>query len=134
MANAMFVDAKIAFFQATLDLDNDIRVILGDAADDDPNVTTDNFLDDIAAGARVAVSDALASKTFTSATFDAADKTWTAVTGDVSEWIVGYYHSGSEATAQLIWKMDTGTGLPVTPNGGNITAQWNASGIITWSG
>ena len=55
-------------------LDLDIRIILGDAADDDPNVTTDNFLDDIVAGARVATSNALDSKTFTSATFDAADE------------------------------------------------------------
>lgn len=134
MANAMFVSAKIALFKGDLDLDNDIRAILGDAADDSPNVSTDDFLDDIASGARVAVSSAMGSKTYTSATFDAADVTWSSVTGDVSEWIVGYYHTGTDGTSSLIWYMDTGTGFPVTPNGGNITAQWNASGIITWSG
>ena len=32
---------------------------------------------------------------------------------------------GTESTSNLIAYMDTGmTGLPVTPNGGDITVQW----------
>jgi hypothetical protein len=37
----------------------------------------------------------------------------------------------TESTSALICFLDTGvTGLPVTPNGGDITITWNASGIF----
>lgn len=39
---------------------------------------------------------------------------------------------GSGTTGVWAALIDTGfTGLPVTPNGGNITVTWNASGIFT---
>jgi hypothetical protein len=39
--------------------------------------------------------------------------------------------TGTAATSPLVAYIDTGvTGLPVTPNGGNITVTWNASGIF----
>jgi len=31
-----------------------------------------------------------------------------------------------ESTSRLIAWIDTGTNLPVTPNGGDITVQWDA--------
>jgi hypothetical protein len=58
--------------------------------------------------------------------FDAADVTLTSVTGSSVESIVGFFETGVEATSVLIWFMDTGTGLPVTPNGGDITVQWDS--------
>jgi hypothetical protein len=78
------------------------------------------------------VSDALASKTVSAAgVFDAADKTISAVSGDVSEALILYIHTGTEGTSRLICFLDTGvTGLPVTPNGGDITITWHASGIF----
>ena len=40
-------------------------------------------------------------------------------------------NAGANTTWPLIAYIDTGvTGLPVTPNGGNITVTWNASGIF----
>lgn len=114
----------------------DVRVILYDAADDTPNQATDDFLDDIAAGARVAVSAAtLGSQTVTDGTFDAADETFSSVTGDQSEGLIIYYHTGTDSTSPLIAHFDTGvTGLPVTPNGGDITVTWNGSGIFSVGG
>jgi len=56
---------------------------------------------------------------------DAADVTYTAVTGDPSEAVVVYKDTGVEGTSQLIAYIDTATGLPVTPNGGDITIQWD---------
>lgn len=72
-------------------------------------------------------------KTQVSGTFDGTDLTYTAVTGASVEAIVLYRkNAGANTTWPLIAYIDTGvTGLPVTPNGGNITVTWNASGIFT---
>lgn len=75
----------------------------------------------------------LASKTFTNGTFDAADTTTTALSGanDLGA-IVLYVDSGVEATSRLVLYLDTSiTGMPFTPSGGDVTVQWNASGIFT---
>ena len=66
-------------------------------------------------------------------TFDGDDLTYTAVTGASIEALVIYRHnSGANTTWRLVLYVDTGvTGLPVTPNGGNITVTWSASGIVT---
>jgi len=127
MANALYDAGREGFLGGTIDWDTqDIRIILIDAADYTKNLGTDDFLDDIAGAARVATSDALASKTITAGVADAADKTWSSVSGDVSEEIVGYYHTGTESTSALIFNIDTATGLPVTPNGGDITVTWDS--------
>lgn len=74
----------------------------------------------------------IGSKTFTSGTFDGADVTFTAVTGNSVEALIIYIDTGTAGTSQLVAYIDTSvTGLPVTPNGGDITITWNASGIFT---
>lgn len=72
-------------------------------------------------------------KTQVNGTFDGTDLTYTAVTGASCEAVVLYRkNAGANTTWALIAYIDTGvTGLPVTPNGGNITITWNASGIFT---
>ncbi len=71
-------------------------------------------------------------KTQTNGVFDGTDLTFTAVTGASVEAIVLYRkNAGANTTWPLIAYIDTGvTNLPVTPNGGNITITWNASGIF----
>lgn len=74
-----------------------------------------------------------ATKSYTSGVFDGANVTWTAVAGTVSyEALVIYVkNAGANTTWRLVAYIDTGvTGLPVTSNGGDITATWNASGIF----
>ena len=85
-------------------------------------------LADVPAGARVAVTSAgVGSKAVTGGVFDAADITWPSVSGDQSEAIVMYLHTGVDATARLVAFLDTGiTGMPVTPNGGDITVTWDS--------
>jgi len=65
--------------------------------------------------------------------FDGTDLTYTAVTGASVEALVLYRkNAGANTTWPLIAYIDTSvTGLPVTPNGGNITITWNASGIFS---
>ena len=64
--------------------------------------------------------------------FDGDNLTFPAVTGATVEAIVLYRkNAGANTTWPLIAYIDTGvTGLPVTPNGGDITVTWNASGIF----
>jgi hypothetical protein len=130
MANAMYAKGREGFLDGSIDYDtDDIRHVLTDegaAAFD----STDDNLDDLSAGT-IATSGAYASKTKTDGTADAADVTHTAVSGASVEAINVYKHTGTASTSRVICNIDTGTGLPVTPNGGDITVQWNASGIFT---
>jgi hypothetical protein len=70
--------------------------------------------------------------TVTTGLFDGDDLTFPTVSGASVEALVIYRkNSGANTTWRLVAYIDTGvTGLPVTPNGGNITVTWNASGII----
>jgi hypothetical protein len=68
-----------------------------------------------------------------SGVFDGDNLVFTAVAaGPPIEALVIYRHnSGANTTWRLISYYDTaGGGLPVTPNGGNITITWSASGIF----
>lgn len=128
MASVVYPKGLEGFLDGSIDWDtNDVRAILIDSADYTYSAAHDN-LDDVAAAARVAVSGAMASKTVTNGTADAADVTYTAVTGDPCEAIVIYKHTGVESTSRLIAYID---GLSITPNGGDIAVAWHASGIFT---
>jgi hypothetical protein len=74
----------------------------------------------------------ITSPTLTNGLIDGGDVTFTAVTGSSVEAIVLYRkNAGANTTWRLVAYIDTGvTGLPVTPNGGNIAITWNASGIL----
>jgi hypothetical protein len=81
----------------------------------------------------IANSAPLTTKTVTNGTFNADDVTFTSVTGSNTAGALIIWHEGGATTnSNLIAYLDTGvTGLPVTPNGGDITVTWNASGIFT---
>ena len=62
---------------------------------------------------------------------DAADVTWSSVTGHESEAIIVWLDGGDGGTTEagtasyLLMFIDTvSSGLPVTPNGGDITVSW----------
>lgn len=130
MASALYDKGREGFLDGSIDWDtNTIKVVLVDAADYTVNLSTHDNLDDVAAGARVATA-TLGTKTVTAGVADAADTTFTAVTGDPSEALVIYKDTGVESTSRLIAYIDTATGLPVTPNGGDVVVAWNASGIF----
>jgi hypothetical protein len=105
-----------------------IKAVLVDLADYTYSAAHE-FLSDVPVAARVATSGNLASKTFTNGTFDSADASFTAVTGDVAEALILFIDTGTAGTSRLIAFYDTGVGgLPVTPNGGDINVTVNASG------
>lgn len=74
----------------------------------------------------------ITSPTVVNGLYDGGDVTFTAVSGASVEALVLYRkNTGANTTWRLIAYIDTSvTGLPVTPNGGNISITWNASGII----
>jgi hypothetical protein len=75
---------------------------------------------------------AITTPTVVNGLFDGDDCTFTAVSGTVIGAIVIYRkNAGANTTWRLVLYEDTSvTGLPVSPNGGNIVITWNASGIF----
>lgn len=71
--------------------------------------------------------------TVSQGTFDGDNLTYTAVTGNSVEALVIYRkNAGANTTWRLVVYLDTSvTGLPVTPNGGDIGLNFHASGIFT---
>lgn len=140
MANALFTSFRNGILGAhatRVDLDADtIKAMFVDGADDIPVAATDDFIDDILSLGRVpaiASCAVLGTKTIgtvAAGVFDAADSTFTSLTGDQVEYLILFKDSGVEATSDLVAMWDTATGLPLTPNGGNVTVVWNASGIL----
>jgi hypothetical protein len=127
MANALYDLAREAFLGGDIAFDTDnIKAALLDLTNYTPNLAADQYLSDVPAAAIVATSGNLTSKTITLGVADAADVTFTAVTGDESEYILLYQDTAVDTTSRLIALVDTATGLPVTPNGGDITVQWDS--------
>lgn len=120
MANGLYDAGRDAFLGGDNDWDNDHRLILHDDAEDTPNLTTDEFLDDVAEAARVAVSAAV-TPSHSAGIADMDDVTFSEVEGDPAERVICYQHTGTEEDSLLVANVDSATGLPVTPNGADIT-------------
>lgn len=131
MANAIY-----PLFKQSL-LDGDANIDLNDSTVKAALVDTgtytysaaDQFLSSLTGV--VGTAQIIDNTTVTNGVFDGDDVTYTAVTGNSAEAIVIYIDTGSAATSRLVAFIDTSvTGLPVTPNGGDIAITWNASGIF----
>ncbi len=96
-----------------------------------PAPSSDEFYSSVPGGAITAAGVALASKTNTGGTLGAANTTFTSVSGSQSAYLIVYKDTGVAGTSDLILIYDTATGLPVTPNGGNITVAWNSGNLAT---
>lgn len=74
----------------------------------------------------------IATPTVTNGTFDGDNVTFSAVSGSSVEALVIYRkNGGANTTWRLVTYLDTDvTNLPITPNGGDISIAWNASGIF----
>lgn len=132
MANVLYTPGKEGLLNGDFDLNtSEMRLVITDHTDDTPNPTTDNAYDDISAGT-VAQSNALDSPTITGGTFDAANETLSAVTGDAADSLTIYEHNATPANALLLVYIDESSpDFPVTPNGGDIVIAWHASGIFS---
>ena len=127
MANALYGKGRNYFLSGSIDWINDtITAVLVDTGFPyTVSIDADEFLSDIPAGARIATQ-AMAGMSAALGVADANDTVFSAVTGATVEAVVIYKDTGAAATSNLIAYIDTATGLPVTPNGGNITVQWDS--------
>lgn len=133
MANALFDTGRDAFLRGSINwLTSPIRTQLVSISNQPTaylfNASLDTVFGSVATGARVGFSSAsLGTKTATSGIADAADAVHSAVSGPTVGAILIF---SSTATAngsdwQLVAYIDTATGMPVGPNGGDITIQWD---------
>ena len=129
MANALYPTFKVALLNKEHDLNSDaIKATLIDVADEAYTATDDTYVqgaNGVADAAKVAVSPTLTTPTIALGVFDTDNFTWTSVTGDVSEAILLWNDTPTTPTADpLIAWYDTGmTGMPVTPNSGDINVS-----------
>lgn len=141
MANALYDAAKESFITAGIAMNSEtIRMMIVDGADYTPLLATHDFFDDVNATATAPIGNsggntradgtALGTKTTAAGVFDAVDTTLTSVTGDICEYVLLFSDVSTDANSDVIVLFDTMTGLPVTPNGGDITVAWNGSGIF----
>jgi len=133
MANALYDYGKDQFLQGNVAwLTDTIKAVLVDTGAYTANMAIDQTLSDIAGGARIATVALTTSAPNGDGTADATDATFTTVSGASVEAVVIYKDTGVESTSTLIAYIDTATsGLPVTPNGGDISIAFNASGIFS---
>jgi len=137
VADAFYQQFRNSIFGVSVhsfsDLDTDtIKIVFYDEGADALNLA-DEDLADIIAGARIHTSTGLTGKTVgvvAVGVFDHDNYTAGSVTGASIESLTYYKDSGAEATSPLIANIDSATGLPVTPNGGDIIWTPNASGVF----
>lgn len=126
MANALYDSGRNGFLTGTLDWDtHTFALYLIDHGTDTPNVTTDANVSDLTAGARIGGKGTMTTSAPGAGVADATDVTLTSVSGNSAESINIFRDTGTEATSTLTVYIDTATGLPITPNGGNINIVWD---------
>lgn len=126
MANALYGKGRDKFLTGDIDWVNDtIKLYLIDTDDYSVSIDADEFADDIASGAKVSTA-TMAGMSTALGVADANDTVFSSVSGDVSEALVIWKDTTVQSTSPLIAYIDSATGLPVTPNGGDITVQWDS--------
>ena len=131
MANAVYPIFKQELLQGTSGtaLTGTLKAALIDTGTYTYSAAHD-FWNDASAGA-VGTPGTIGTKTYVNGLLDGDNVTFTAVSGATCEAIILFLDTGTPTTSRLVAFIDTGvTGLPVTPNGGDITITWNASGIF----
>ena len=132
MTNAIYPNYKEALIDGSANTDMSAGTVKAALVDTGTYTysAADTFLSDLSGV--VGTAPTLGTKTFTDGTFDSANPTWSSVTGATAEAIVLYIDTGVAGTSRLILYLDTSqTGLPVTPNGGDITYTVDAGGWFT---
>ena len=127
MANAIYPLYKQSLLDADSNTDlNDgtVKVALVDTGTYTYSAS-DQFYSDLSGVVGTPVE--ITNTTVANGVFDGDDVTFSAVSGSSAEALVIYIDTGSGSTSRLVAYIDTGvTGLPVTPNGGDITVTWDS--------
>ena len=125
MANALYPKAKESFINGHINMSaNTVTIALVDTGVYTYS-TSHQFRSDVSNSAVIA-STALSNKTVTNGVFDADDATFTSVTGANCEALLIFQDTGVQTTSRLIAYIDSATGLPILPNGGDITVVFSS--------
>jgi len=125
MANALYPKAKESFINAHINMSaNTITIALVDTGVYTYS-TSHQYRSDVSNSAVIA-STTLSNKTVASGVFDADDATFTSVTGANCEALLIFQDTGVQTTSRLIAYVDSATGLPILPNGGDITVVFSS--------
>ena len=120
--SGLYAGARQAFLDGDIDWTLDtIYAYLIDAADYTVDLANHDFLNEVPAPARVAGPVTLSGKTSVNGVAGASAWTHSGVSGDPIEAVLLVRWSGAEGTSRLVAYIDSGTGLPITPNGAGIT-------------
>lgn len=124
MANALYDLGREGFLAGNISWSGDtIKAALVDTGVYTVNLATHQYYSSVSGV--VGTPQTLGTKTVTLGVADAADVTYTALTGNSCEAIVIYKDTGVAGTSPLIAYIDTATNLPVTPNGGDVGISWD---------
>jgi hypothetical protein len=124
MANALYPKAKEAFLNADIDMASDtITIVLIDTGEYTYS-SSHEFRSDIPNSAVISTA-TLSNKTITNGVFDADDATFTSVTGANCEALIIFQNTATASTSRLIAYIDSATGLPILPNGGDIIVAFS---------
>jgi hypothetical protein len=125
MANALYPKAKEAFLNGSINMvANTVTIALVDTG-----VYTfssaHQFRNDVSNSAVIS-STTLTNKTIANGVFDADDATFSSVTGANCEALIIFTDTGIQGTSRLVAYIDSATGLPILPNGGDITVAFSS--------
>lgn len=125
MANALYSKAKEAFLNGSINMvANTITIALVDTGVYTYSASH-QYRNEISNTAVISTA-TLANKTITNGVFDADDATFSSVTGANCEALIIYADTGVQTTSRLIAYIDSATGLPILPNGGDITVAFSS--------
>lgn len=125
MANALFDSARQLFLEGALNWKTDpIYVALIDAAKIQVNLQAHNKYNTYQ-GAVVGSPVQLTNKKTDGGAADADDVTFQSVSGDSVEALLLYKQGVPESNGDLIAWIDSASGLPIIPNGGDIIVTWD---------
>jgi len=126
MAAGLYDSGREGFLVGEIDWDGPIRVSLIDEALYTPSLANHKFVNQVAG--IIANSVNFTGKTNAAGVANAASAVFSTVPlGNACEGLLIYQWAADSTTARLIAYINTGnaTGLPVTPNGGDITVNWD---------
>ena len=131
MANTLYDNAREFFATGQINwvsTSTILKVNLVDTAAYTPNFTLNKWITDIPSGSIVGPTVAMATGATRKAVGGACEGgniTFTSVTGPSIEAIIIWQDTGVAGASPLIAYIDTATGLPISPNGGDIIISWD---------
>ena len=135
MANRIYPKYKEALMEGDTDVDltsGSVAAMLVDTADY-TFLASHEFKSDVPTSAITAISSNISGGTVVCGVFNCTTVTWVAASGQQSEAIIFFVDDATASgnASRLVCYLDTGqTGLPVTPNGGDITFTPSSVGVF----